>query len=116
MRVYSKKKRMLKKGTPISPDEVVETKVATIPPEVFDVWNALIAKKWGASSGRAEIMQKDIVKELCEVLKVERNKIFEMHWLDVEDAYRAQGWNVVYDRPGYCESYEASFIFTRGKK
>jgi len=50
------------------------------------------------------------------VLKVDRNKIFEMGWLDVEDAYRAQGWNVVYDRPGYCESYEASFIFTRGKK
>jgi hypothetical protein len=106
---------MLKKGTPISPDEVVETKVATIPPEVFDVWNALIAKKW-ASGGRATIMQSEIVKELCEVLKVERNKIFEMHWLDVEDAYRAQGWNVEYDRPGYCETYEASFIFTRGKK
>jgi hypothetical protein len=47
---------------------------------------------------------------------VERGEIFHRGWLDVEDAYRAEGWTVVYDKPGYNESYAASFTFSARSK
>ncbi len=37
-----------------------------------------------------------------------------MLWLNVEELYRAQGWTVTYDKPGYNESYPATFTFAPG--
>jgi len=106
-------------GRPMRPDEVPAVKAATIPPEVFDVWNAVIAD--AAASGRgvrgqATIQQGTIVKALCDRLKVERAHVYANHWLDVEDVYRAQGWSVHFDKPAYCETYEAYFVFTPATK
>lgn len=42
-----------------------------------------------------------------------RERIFSEHLLDFEDVYRAQGWKVIFDKPGYNESYKASFTFTK---
>lgn len=36
--------------------------------------------------------------------------------LDVEDVYRAAGWEVTYDKPGYNETYDATFTFRSAKK
>jgi hypothetical protein len=33
--------------------------------------------------------------------------------MDFEPFYEKAGWKVVYDKPGYCESYAANFTFTR---
>lgn len=33
----------------------------------------------------------------------------------VEAAYEAVGWEVVYDKPVYCEAYAASFTFAKPK-
>ena len=44
--------------------------------------------------------------------KTSADKICEEGWLDVEDVYRKAGWEVIYDAPGYNESfYEPSFEF-----
>jgi hypothetical protein len=32
--------------------------------------------------------------------------------LDIEPIYREAGWIVEYDKPAYCENYDANFTFT----
>lgn len=83
-----------------------------IPREVFAAVNKLLVER--LSGDRASILQRDIVAEI-EKLNPEftEGKLVDNHWLDFEDAYRDAGWNVVYDKPGYNESYPASFEFRR---
>jgi hypothetical protein len=96
---------------PISPDEVVAAKANSIPDEVFDVVNELIAEKW---SGRyALVLQRDIVARLKAYPKFEDVDFAAKGWLDFEPIYRQKGWGVEYDKPGYNETYPASFKFTK---
>ena len=45
----------MKKGVPISPDDIPAAKAAVIPPEVFDAWNEVIAKHY--INGRSHFNQ-----------------------------------------------------------
>ncbi len=96
---------------PLSPDEVVLAKTASMPDEVIETFNLLIATKWDGTSAR--ITQSDAVEALCDRMKIARKDVFGRHLLDVEDIYRSKGWNVEYDRPAYNENFEASFIFKK---
>lgn len=102
----------MKKGLPITPEEVVQQKKVQIPPEVFNAFNDMIAKHWNGISAR--FTQNAVVVAILAYLP-EKNAgdIFSNHWLDVEDIYREAGWRVVFDRPGYCDSYEATFEFSK---
>lgn len=97
-------------GRPIKPSEVVTAKNGTIPPEVFDAFNECIGRHW---SGRESVVLQDEV--VANILKrmpsATRGDVFDSNWLDVEPSYRAEGWSVEYDKPAYCESYPAKFIF-----
>ena len=94
---------------PIRPEEVGALKVAeAIPDEVFGAFNVLIARHCAA--GHARVKQEDVVKRLVE-LGHARADVFALGWLNVEDAYRAAGWKVVYRKPGYNESGDAIFDF-----
>jgi hypothetical protein len=97
------------KGRPIKPAEVAAFKSASIPPEVFDAFNELIAESWTGS--RAVVMQSQAVKRVQSKLEVSTVQLFERGWMDVEDSYRAVGWRVEYDKPGYCETYEPNYTF-----
>jgi hypothetical protein len=94
---------------PIRPDEVVGAKEGVIPDIVFKVVNALIAEKF--LNGRAVVRQSDIVIGL-RAAGLTTPVIFDRNYLDIEDVYRAVGWKVVYDKPAYNETYEATFTFT----
>ncbi|MFA5152589.1 MAG: hypothetical protein WC554_08535 [Clostridia bacterium] len=97
---------------PITPEEVVEFKQKQIPDEVIHAFNELIALNFNGYS--ATIIQKDMIS-LLEKRGFDRDIIFNHHLLDIEDIYRAAGWEVKYDKPAYCESYDAYFEFRRGK-
>lgn len=97
----------IKRG-PMSPAEAMELQVQQIPDEVFIAFNALIAQD--LSNGRATVKQNDVVARL-EGQGMNRREIYDRHWLDVEDSYRALGWKVLYDKPGYNETYDAFFEF-----
>lgn len=97
---------------PISPQDIDNTK--NIPEEVFEVVNALLEKNF--SRGRAVIFEADIVSTLVTRYNYSRDQIYGNHWLDFEEAYRDNGWEVKYDKPGYNESYEPSFEFIAKKK
>lgn len=97
------------KGRPIRPEEVTAVRTDTLPPEVFDAFNAEIAAKWDGRS--ATILQSSVVARIAAAMGIEPNEIHARHYLDVETAYRAEGWSVVYDKPAYNESYPATFAF-----
>lgn len=100
---------MAKKVRPIKPSEVVAKKKKDIPNEVFEAFNELITQNF---DGHSATIKQDEVVALIVKKGLKRNAIFNNHWLDVEDVYRAGGWNVVYDKPGFNENYEAFFEFT----
>lgn len=98
---------------PIKPSEALEKKAKDIPEEVFEAFNELIVANIDAS-GSATILQEDVIAKIKEKLRC-TGKTFKFDWLDVEPAYRKAGWSVSYDKPGYNESYEASFNFSKKK-
>ena len=94
----------------IAPIDVPETKKAAFPDGVMEAWNDRIALNY--SGGRAFINQNDIVEDICAKMDVDRQTVFANKWLDVEDIYRNQGWDVVYDKPPYYDSSDPTFTFT----
>jgi hypothetical protein len=98
---------------PLAPSEVVEVRTKLFPDFVLETWNAAIAKNWSGRSSRIE--QPDIINQLVTASPtlVSRGDVFANHWLDIEDTYRAEGWSVEYDKPGYNESYDAYFVFKK---
>lgn len=99
---------------PITPDEVVSEKGRAIPPEVIEAFNECIARSY--IDGAARVGQDTVVERIRARLPgVARCQIFEWHWLDVEPLYEEAGWEVEYNKPAYCETHEAFFMFRRRK-
>lgn len=99
---------------PIKPDEVVGFKLPEkiIPEEVIESVNELIARNWQGKSARLD--QYTLVDLIKTKLKLIDDKlIYENRWLDFEDMYRESGWNVVYNKPAYYETFSPSFMFTK---
>jgi hypothetical protein len=99
-------------SNPITPDEAARGKVGNIPSAVFDAFNEAIAAHYDGK--RAVVLQCDVVQRIVDK-GFPRHEIFGHHWLDIEDAYRAAGWDVAFDKPGYNETYEAAFTFSAKK-
>ena len=99
---------------PITPDNVVKEKEKILPEEVIVAFNRLIAEKWNGrySSFKQDEVIEEIIKEMGS-LKITSKEIFKKHYLDVEDIYKEAGWNVEYDSPAYCETYPATFKFSK---
>lgn len=95
---------------PITPAEVTARVTSLIPAEVFECFNDLILRGWSGSS--AVVLQNEAVELITERLAVTRDEVFSKHYLDVESAYRSQGWVVEYDKPGFNETYQARYTFT----
>lgn len=102
---------------PITPEEILKYKTH-LPDFVVEAVNELIKKKWNGAS--ATIRQTELIVKILKIMPADeqspitrRQSLFDNHWLDVEPAYRHAGWNVVSDKPGYNETYEAKLTFTR---
>lgn len=98
---------------PIRPEDVANEKLKVFPDEVFLSVNEMIAQNY--RSGYATILQKDLV-HLMVKKGLKSADIYKNGWLDFEDVYRQEGWKVEYDKPGYNESYEPSFKFSRKRQ
>lgn len=96
---------------PIKPSEVAAKKEEAIPDGVLEEWNNAIATNW--SGTEAIVKQNDIVRAIVHRMGVKRHEVFDRRWLDIEPIYRQAGWTVVYDKPGYNETYEAFFLFKK---
>lgn len=98
---------------PIKPSEVGEMKRKIFPDAAFEAFNELILQ--GFCDGSVTILQKNAVALMVKK-GLKSDEIFSKNWLDVEEAYRSAGWDVEFDSPAYCESYDASFKFTPKKR
>jgi hypothetical protein len=96
---------------PLSKEEVKRGK--TIPDIIIKTVNELLIKNY--HNGKAIIMQSEIVDMVSgdsgDPDCISRTDIYDNNYLDFEDIYRAIGWKVTYDKPGYSESYDPRFIF-----
>jgi hypothetical protein len=99
---------------PISPNEIQDKKNKEIPEEIVEIFNNLIIKNWNGQSAR--VIQCTAVSMAAEKLGISRQTIYDNHWMDVEPLFREAGWEVKYDKPGYCEDYDACFIFSKPRK
>lgn len=106
----------MKKVKPISPNEI---KLKEFPDFVLIAFNELLQDSFNKQK-IIIITQEKAINKIIEVSgrtdyrsTVSRQAIFDNHWLDVEDIYRETGWKVYYDKPGYCETYEASWTFSK---
>lgn len=97
--------------SPISPSDVAAHKLSTFPDVVIDTWNKAIAVSWNGYS--AKIVQTEITDKLASVLNTTRSNVFSSGYLEIEDIYRKAGWKVSYDKPSYCEDYDAYFTFSK---
>jgi hypothetical protein len=95
---------------PITPAEVVKLKVTLIPDLVIEAFNELIAENY--SGGYSSFTEKKVVARIVKK-GISSTEAYANHWLDVEDLYRSIGWKVEYDKPGYNESYDATFTFKK---
>lgn len=96
---------------PLSPDDVATAKLATIPDEVVAVFNRLIAENIG-DGGRATVTLK-AAKAAVAAAGVDVQEAFARGWFDIEPVYRAVGWGVMFDKPGFNEHYDAFYVFTK---
>lgn len=101
----------MQKGVPITPGAVVELQSTSIPDFVIDAFNELIVKNF--KNGSATVLQDEAEKTIK--AKYQSRGYCETRWLDVEPLFEKLGWKVTYDKPGYNESYPASFLFVPKK-
>jgi len=88
---------------PLGPKDVVKS---GIPEFVIEAVNELISEKYNDSSF---VIRQNEVKDR---IMSKTTQDFDWEWLNFEKIYRDAGWYVEYDKPAYCESYEAFFKFT----
>ena len=95
----------------IKPGEVTEKKRESIPDEVFEVFNKLIAENWDGH--RSVIILDDAVKEVAKALNISGSEVCERKFMDVEGIYRAAGWDVKYENQGYNETHASRYEFKK---
>ena len=99
---------------PITPDEARDQIITPIPGGVIAAFNEMIGNNF--RNGEATFTQKEVVSLICINMSVKSQKIYEQKWLDVEGLFEKMGWTVTYDKPGYNETYEATFTFKERHK
>jgi hypothetical protein len=101
---------------PISTNCAEEEHLKRIPPFVLTAVNRLLAEKFNDSS---ITIRQDVVIELATEIAAEnsiavtRDEFFNNHWLDFEKIYRKEGWEVVYNKPFYYETFSAFWVFKK---
>jgi len=100
---------------PIRPEEVIKSLDTIIPEWVIAGINEAIKENYRGSS--FTIKQGDLMRYIIEQSPATEGNlsweklIHRRKWLDFEPLYEQYGWEVIYDKPAYNETYEANFEF-----
>jgi hypothetical protein len=86
----------MKKGVPISPNDIPAAILEIIPQFVFDAVNQLLVKKSNTNTEFITLYKNEIVDEITAM----ESSPFQEWWLNFEDAYRQVGWEVEYNGAG----------------
>ena len=91
---------------PITPKEAASGQ--QIPDIVIDTVNRHLQSCGGS---RRIVLSQNILLQRLEEQGLLRADIFDKGWLNFEPLFEEAGWDVTYDKPGYCEAGDAIFIF-----
>lgn len=100
-----------------SPEDVLKKRVETIPDYVIDAFNDLLTENY--QEDETIIEQEDVIRKILEYStddELTRETIFKKHYLDIENLYRNNGWEVDYKKPAFDERFVPYFIFKPKKK
>ena len=95
----------------IKPDEIRQAAWKDLDKDVETAVDKLLVKHWDGYE--AKFTQEEVLQAVCLAKNFSRERVYREKLLDFEEAYRAAGWSVFYDKPGYNESYEATFQFKK---
>lgn len=99
-------------STPATPEAIHKMASESIPEFVFEEMNKLLVKKYRRTTMDAIIRLKDFKDALTARMASDQSALeFDDRWLDLEENYRDQGWDVAFDSPGYNESYSSYYKF-----
>ena len=101
---------------PITPTEVGKVKETKFPDFVIEAFNECITRHWDgkiAKFTQDAVLTEIVARGNTEGGLISRTYVFEQRWLDIESLFEQYGWRVEYDRPGYNEMYEPTFLFKR---
>lgn len=108
---------------PIKPEEVVKKIKDDFPNYVVEAFNSLIQEKWNETKGRAVVYQEESIQTILKLAEsngtpIERHDIFSNGYLDIEELYRENGWEVEYMKQPYYSNEDDFFVFKKksGKK
>lgn len=115
--------KLTQTSKPITPEEALKNKVNVIPSFVLEAFNTLLTQRFNGV-GHVVIEQGELIKLAMDIGHKEKSlpdgcsaqTFFDEHWLDIETIYRDVGWKVIYDKPGFNESYEACWKFSKDKR
>lgn len=104
---------------PFTPGEAYEKRKKEIPGFVIESFEELIVKNLNTSR-YAPVSQEEVIllighkmveHDVAPSMEEARRKIFEYHWLDVEELFAASGWKVSYHKPDPGDSWDPYFTF-----
>lgn len=100
-----------------SPEDVLKKRNEMIPDFVITAFNDLLTENY--QEDETIIKQEDAIRKILEYstdYELTREAIFKKHYLDIENLYRNNGWEVDYEKPAFDERFEPYFIFKPKKK
>lgn len=97
---------------PITPEKIVAVKRQEIPDKVIEIFNDLITLGAQPDGKISKVRQDVVVSRILETIPVDRREIFDHNWLDVEGIFADAGWEMVYIKPAYFESFTPYWTLT----
>lgn len=95
---------------PLSPEEAKAAQEESLPDEVIETVNYFLTKRASNLVIRITVAE---VREMLNRKGFTTEQIYGDNLLDIENVYRKAGWKVTYDKPGYNESYEPYWDFSK---
>ena len=98
------------------PEDVLKERVETIPDYVIDAFNDLLTENY--HEDETIIEQEDVIRKILEYStddELTRKTIFKKHYLDIENLYRNNGWEVEYRKLAFNEFFKSYFVFKSKK-
>ncbi len=101
--------------SPLKASEVVAAKRRQFPEYVIDAFNTLILQR--IAKGTATFTQDEAIAlilhkaEQAVVKPPTRQEIFDLGYLNVEEVYYMEGWDVRYDSPDRDQAFTPYFTF-----
>lgn len=117
--------RLLRESIPepkmniLSPKDCLEAAkdLHKIPQPILDAVNELLTEEID-KTGYVKLYQEQVMKKIKKFTNGEytSSQVYDNHWMDFEDHYRSQGWEVEFYKTPYYSQDDSYFVFQIPRK